>query len=139
MRARQTKTDPQVDRLRSLVPMARCSPAELSQAARLGTFVTVPAGRVLCREGELGREVFVVAHGEVEVAKHGQVIARLGPGSLCGEIAVVIGGSRRATARTATPVTVYAMSAAEFRGLLAQAPTVAAVVQAQLAARLDEA
>ena len=44
---------------------------------------------MLIREGERGREFFVIVSGEVEVRRKGRKVATLGPGSFVGEIALL--------------------------------------------------
>ena len=44
---------------------------------------------MLTREGDLGREFFVIVDGEVSVTKDGEEIRRLGPGDFFGEIALI--------------------------------------------------
>ena len=48
---------------------------ELAELARATTSSTVPAGTVLCREGSLGNEFFVVVDGSAEVTRDGTVLA----------------------------------------------------------------
>ena len=44
---------------------------------------------MLIREGERGREFFVIVTGEVEVRRKGRKMATLGPGSFVGEMALL--------------------------------------------------
>jgi CRP-like cAMP-binding protein len=59
-------------------------------------------GDVIFEEGSTGRELFVVLNGEVEIAKisgdRKTVIVTLGKGEFFGEMAVIDGSSRSATA-----------------------------------------
>jgi CRP/FNR family transcriptional regulator, cyclic AMP receptor protein len=60
------------------------------------------AGEVIFQEGSTGRELYVVLDGEVEIAKingpNKTVIVSLGKGEFFGEMAVIDGSSRSATA-----------------------------------------
>ena len=60
-------------------------------------------------EGSTGRELFVVLEGQVEIAKvngaNKTVIVTLGKGEFLGEMAVIDGSSRLATAIAAAPHT----------------------------------
>ncbi len=64
---------------------------------------------VIFEEGSTGRELFVVLDGKVEIAKLGgagkTVIVTLGKGEFFGEMAVIDGSSRSATAISAAPAT----------------------------------
>jgi cAMP-dependent protein kinase regulator len=82
----------------------------------LRTFVEIfepklfATGTRLVEEGSSGSEAFVVARGEVDVSRHahrtsGPVhLARLGPGALVGEMALLSRSPRAATVTTAGPV-----------------------------------
>jgi CRP/FNR family cyclic AMP-dependent transcriptional regulator len=60
------------------------------------------AGDVIFEEGSTGRELFVVLEGQVEIAKISgaskSVLVTLGKGEFFGEMAVIDGSSRSATA-----------------------------------------
>ncbi len=64
---------------------------------------------VIFEEGSTGRELFVVLDGKVEIAKVSgtgkTVIVTLGKGEFFGEMAVIDGSSRSATAIAAAPKT----------------------------------
>ena len=49
----------------------------------------LPAGRVLMRQGTVGRELLVLVDGEVTVARDGETIAVRGSGDFIGELALV--------------------------------------------------
>ena len=67
-------------------------------------------GQRFVEEGAVGAEAYVVARGEVDVSRHtlrtsGPVhLARLGPGALVGEMALLSRAPRTATVTTAGPV-----------------------------------
>ncbi|XIA65085.1 cyclic nucleotide-binding domain-containing protein [Bradyrhizobium sp. TZ2] len=64
---------------------------------------------VIFEEGSTGRELFVVLDGQVEIAKMNgaskTIIVTLGKGEFFGEMAVIDGSSRSATAIAAAPKT----------------------------------
>ena len=49
----------------------------------------VEEGKALTREGQSGREFFVIVDGEVSVTQDGKEISTLGPGDFFGEIALL--------------------------------------------------
>ena len=61
-------------------------------------------GEALMKQGEEGRELFLLLDGVVDVEVDGDVIAEIGPGTLLGERALVEGGLRTATVWATTPV-----------------------------------
>jgi voltage-gated potassium channel len=101
-----------------------CPTAELAAIARLVCPTRVAAGAVLCREGEYGRQAFVVVDGAAVVTVAGISIADAGPGDFFGEMAILDNGPRTATVTAVTPMELLVLSCSEFRGLLSEAPTV---------------
>jgi CRP-like cAMP-binding protein len=63
-------------------------------------------GEELVRQGDEGGEVFLLFDGVLDVERDGESVARLGPGAVVGESAMVSGGRRNATLRAVTPVRV---------------------------------
>src|SRR5258708_26064717 len=96
---------------------------------------------VISEEGSTGRELFVVLAGEVEIAKVSStgktVIVTLGKGEFFGEMAVIDGSSRSATAIAATPNTrVMRINHARFVYLVSQQPAFALMIMDALSKRL---
>lgn len=67
---------------------------------------TLDAGDALVKQGEEGRELFLLLDGIVDVEVDGDVVAEIGPGALLGERALLEGGTRTATVWATTPVRV---------------------------------
>ena len=98
-------------------------------------------GDVIFEEGSTGRELYVVLDGEVEIAKvnggRKTVIITLGKGEFFGEMAVIDGSSRSATAIAATSSTrVMRINHARFVYLVSQQPAFALMVMDALSKRL---
>jgi hypothetical protein len=68
-------------------------------------------GQPLMREGEEGRELFLLLDGVVDVEVSGEPVAEIGPGALLGERALLEGGKRTATVVAKTPVRVAVIPA----------------------------
>ena len=88
---------------------------------------------VIFEEGSTGRELFVVLEGQVEIAKMNgaskNVIVTLGKGEFFGEMAVIDGSSRSATAIAAAPKTrVMRINHARFVYLVSQQPAFALMI-----------
>ena len=64
----------------------------------------------LVEQGDLGRDLFVLLDGVLEVEVDGEVVAEVGPGAVVGERALFEGGRRTATLRAATPCRVAVAS-----------------------------
>jgi MFS family permease len=104
----------EISLLRS-IPLFRVLPGpSLEGLARALQRVLYPPGAVLIREGAEGDRYYAVADGTVEISQAGRCIARLGRGTGLGEIALLRGGPRTATATAETPVTVYALDRESF-------------------------
>ncbi|MEH2495431.1 hypothetical protein V1294_001910 [Bradyrhizobium sp. AZCC 1678] len=96
---------------------------------------------VIFEEGSTGRELFVVLDGQVEIAKMNgpskTVIVTLGKGEFFGEMAVIDGSSRSATAIAAAPNTrVMRINHARFVYLVSQQPAFALMIMDALSKRL---
>lgn len=106
--------------LRRLPVFAALSRRALARVDSLLTPVTFHDGDVLCHEGRLGREAFVIVRGEVEVSRGSEHLATLGRGAVVGELALLGNGPRTATVTAAGDVDAFVMSAQEFASLLAE-------------------
>ena len=119
---------------------AGLSPELIEQMAARTRRRTAHAGEVLFRIGEPGHEFYLIANGKVRIlgpAEQGEaVINELGPGGWFGEMALITGELRSATAVAVTDVLLLALSRADFQQLLAQAPTVAFGLAHSLSHRL---
>jgi CRP/FNR family transcriptional regulator, cyclic AMP receptor protein len=98
-------------------------------------------GDVIFEEGSTGRDLYVVLAGEVEIAKvNGDskaVIVTLGKGEFFGEMAVIDGSARSATAIAASPGTrVMRINHARFVYLVSQQPAFALMIMDALSKRL---
>ena len=92
----------------------RCSRKELAVIASHATPMQFEAGKVLAREGAVGREFFVVIAGKVEATRNGVSIGVLGPGSFFGEMALLEGQPRVATVVAVEPTEVLVLTTQGF-------------------------
>ena len=130
--------DKKVESLRRAPLFQGLSRKELVQLARLTDDVEVPAGRVLCEEGDNGREFFVLVEGEVEVRRKGRKVATLGPGAFVGEISLVEPTPRTATVTAQTPLRFFVLTPRDFQRMLNENPSVERKVMRGLARRVLE-
>lgn len=117
--------DAKIDRLATIPLFTGLRRRELDKIARLCTEIRIPAGRVLCREGEIGHEFFVLEQGAAEVTVGGTPVATVGPGDFFGELALLDAGPRNATVTAKDEVSVLVLSQQEFQALLEEEPIVA--------------
>jgi CRP/FNR family transcriptional regulator, cyclic AMP receptor protein len=130
-----------VDLLKSVPLFAGCSKKELEALAVIADEIDLREGATLTREGQPGREFFVLIEGEVEVTQEGEEIARLGAGDWFGEIALLTKASRTATVTASSPVRVLVVTDRAFRQVLETTPSIAVKMLERVGERLahDEA
>jgi CRP-like cAMP-binding protein len=110
---------------------------ELGELAKATEDLEVDEGKVLTREGDLGREFFVIVEGDVSVTKDGEEIRTLGPGDFFGEIALVWEPARRtATVTAKSPLRFFVLTRQSFRSLLEHQPEIEEKVMGALEERL---
>ena len=112
------------------------SKKELTELARVSEDLQVAPGTVLCREGKLGQEFFVIVDGEAEVTKDGKRIATRTGGEFFGEIALITTTKRTATVTATTPLRCFIITRGDFRRVLEENPRVQRKVMEALAERL---
>lgn len=132
-------TDPKLKLIAAVPLFAGLNRREIEALGRLMDEVDVKDGRVLMREGAVGREFFIVVSGSVRVERNGRKINELGPGDFLGEIALIDGGPRTATAIAAEPCRLLVLAASGFRTLVSKYPTAQGKIMKALAERLREA
>jgi CRP-like cAMP-binding protein len=82
------------------------------------------AGSCLAVEGEPGDAFYLILAGRVAITRGGNAVADLGPGDFLGEIALVGGQARTATATAETGVRVMAIECAAFAQVMERYPAV---------------
>ena len=116
MRLRRSTTDPIVETLET----AGLDADVARRLASNGTPMRVRAGTELCREGDFGREAFVMVSGEAVVRYDGGD-RTLAAGEVFGELAVLEPTRRRnATVETTEPSLVLVFDVRTFRHLAGQ-------------------
>jgi CRP/FNR family transcriptional regulator, cyclic AMP receptor protein len=124
-------------KLISKVPLfGGLSKQQLGQVAAIADEIDFKEGKVLTREGERGREFFVLLQGEADVRRKGKRLATRRAGEFFGEIALVSDHPRVATVTTTTPVRALVIRDTDFRGLLNRTPQIAVKVLEAVAERL---
>jgi len=106
--------------------------------AKASDELTFPAGKVLCEQGAVGREAFVIIDGTAEVRRNDKKVATLGAGACVGELALLDHGPRTATVTATAELTVLVLGAREFAALLDDVPSVAHKVLKAMATRIRE-
>jgi diguanylate cyclase (GGDEF)-like protein len=97
---------------------------ELERLARGAEDMEVKTGRVLCREGDVGRQFFVIVEGEVELSRDGRQVRRLGHGAFFGETALIEREPYTTSAIAVTDVRFIVLSSQAFSSLIHGNPVV---------------
>lgn len=133
MRLGQNK---KIDLIKRAPLFAPAKKSELEQIAMIADEIDLPEGKVLIKEGDQGREFFVLIEGTARVERDGKKIADIGPGDFFGEIALIAKTPRNATITTTSPVRALVITDRAFKQLLDHSPTIAVGVLVALAERL---
>lgn len=119
------------------VPLfAGLSKKELSQVASIADELDFKAGKTLIREGELGREFFILVEGAAEVRRKGKLLAMRQAGDFFGEIALLCDRPRVATVTTTEPSVALVVTDGNFRNLVKRSPEIALKVLEAVGDRL---
>jgi trk system potassium uptake protein TrkA len=97
--------------------------------------VAVPAETVLLREGEPAESFYVIVSGTVRVERQGRFVRSMSAGGFLGEVALIEGSERTATATCATDCELLEFGSFEFGRVMAAFPDVRARVEAAIARR----
>ena len=102
-----------------------------------------PAGTVLFREGEQGREMYVLHEGKVRITKdvrgHQKVLADIGVGEFFGEMSILNEKPRSATATVVDDAKLLVLSPKTFEAMIKHSTEIALRMVKRLSARLQEA
>ena len=118
-----------VDLFAALAPESR---EELSRRALRRVF---DSGEAIVGEGEAGDSLLVIDRGRVRIAKGGVALATLGPGEFFGEMSLLTGEPRSASAVAEAPTEVVLLDRAALAPLLVRDPALAETLSKLLAAR----
>ena len=125
-----------VELIKGVPLFSRCSRRELDEVAQLADEIDLPSGKEMTRQGQRGREFFVLLEGTADVQKDGRKINTLGEGDFFGEIALVSRAPRTATVVATSPVHALVITERSFRRLMERSPQIQTKVLEALAERL---
>ena len=111
--------DPIVVALSRVPLFAGLSADDLATLATVTSRRSLDVGMVLTTEGEVGEEFYVIERGVVTITARDQLLRTLGPGDFLGEIAILFGGTRTATAVATEPGSLLVLPKPDFLELLA--------------------
>src|SRR5215475_12810006 len=127
-----------VDALAQVPMLASLDRKHLEKLSKDFSERTFPAGTVVVRQGDdRGIGFFVIADGTAVVSVDDQEVARLGPGSHFGAIALIADRVRTATVTAETDLHTYVMTMWDFRAFVQGDAEVAWSLLVQLAHMLQ--
>jgi hypothetical protein len=94
-----------------------------------------PANAVLVREDEFGTSLYLIVEGRVRITRGELEMAELGEEAFLGEIGLLEGARRTATATTVTPVRVLRLERDDLLALMEEIPAIAIRVAQELSRR----
>jgi CRP-like cAMP-binding protein len=97
---------------------------------------TVGAGTMIFRTGDPRDAMYAVLEGEVDIFVNGKLVETVVKGGIFGEMALIVGESRTATAVAKTDVNLVAVDERRFLFLVQQTPNFALHVMRVLTERL---
>jgi len=144
MRVPETTEQSAVELLRSVPLFADLEEGELERFSHVAVPRSFPAGTRVFHEGDSSDACYIVSEGNFRVTREhsdGRAItlATLGPGEIFGELAMLDGDKRSASAESITDGTLMALPANDVRSLLARNPEIALKLVAGLVRRLRAA
>lgn len=107
--------------LRELPAFAHLSSEGLTDVLGRGSWITVPPGEPILRQGDEGDAFYAIRSGRADVFRDGEQIATLGPGDHFGETALLDDAPRNATVTAHTPLRAFRLSRDGFESLIAGA------------------
>jgi CRP/FNR family transcriptional regulator, cyclic AMP receptor protein len=122
-------------RLRSIPLFKDVPDDELGQIATFAQEVTVDAGRELVREGDFSYEFMAIEEGEAEVTRHGEHVAKLGPGDFFGEMGLLEKTLRNATVTAKSPMRLVTLTGWDLKRMERHIPEAIEQVRATLEER----
>jgi CRP-like cAMP-binding protein len=140
----ETREQSAVELLRSVPLFADLEEGELERFSHVAVPRSFPAGTRVFHEGDSSDACYIVSEGNFRVTREhsdGRAItlATLGPGEIFGELAMLDGDKRSASAESITDGTLLALPANDVRSLLARNPEIALKLVAGLVRRLRAA
>ena len=100
------------------------------------TETDVPPGKVLVREGETGRHLYVIVEGSATVSHGGKKLAELGPGDFFGELAFLDAEPRSATVTATTALRLMVLGPREMDVIVEREPAIVRRMLATMARRI---
>lgn len=127
---------PQPEKLARLNRLDALNDRDLKRVVKAGRHIHLPADWSLIWEKTPADKAYLIVDGEVSVRKAGQEVARLGPGDVIGEMAIVNHKLRSASVVSLTPLEVIHFTKESLEQLLDEIPAFGEALRGTTADRL---
>jgi CRP-like cAMP-binding protein len=125
-----------IELLKSVPLFSGCTKSELAQICTIADEIDLQADATLIREGEPGRQFFVLVDGTVDVRRKGRKLPTRGGTGFFGEISLLSNSPTTATVTATSPVHALVITPQSFRDILRRVPSIQLKVLGALAERL---
>jgi CRP-like cAMP-binding protein len=125
-----------IELLKRIPLFSGCNKSELAAIAMIVDEIDLPAGKVLIREGDPGREFLILVEGTVEVRQKGRKLPTKSDAGFFGEISLLSNAPTTASVTTTSVVSALVITPQSFRDLLKRSPGIQLKVLTALAERL---
>jgi inner membrane transporter RhtA len=132
----EAAADPRVAALARVPLFDDFSADELETVAARSRELRVEPGTAVIRQGESGTDLFLVGEGALDITVDGRVVNTLRAGAFLGELALLFGGPRNATAVAAEAATLYVIGKDDFDALRSDHPRIDGKLLAVVAQRM---
>ncbi|MFM8902731.1 MAG: cyclic nucleotide-binding domain-containing protein [Actinomycetota bacterium] len=115
-----------------------CSTKDLERIAKAGDRVTMAKGKTMIKQGDSGKEAFIILSGKAVVKKSGKKVATLGTGSVVGELSLLDHGPRTATVVCESDCQLLVISRGNFLRLTDKVPALTHKLLGSLSLRIRD-
>ena len=115
-----------------------CSSKDLERIAKAGDRVTFEKGEVMTKQGDPGKEAFIILSGKATVKRSGKKVATIGTGSVVGELSLLDHGPRTATVVCETECQVLVIGRGNFLRVIDKVPALSHKLFAALTMRIRD-
>jgi CRP-like cAMP-binding protein len=98
----------------------------------------VPSGQPIVMEGDIGRDLYIIARGQVQLSSGGRVLAELGEHGIFGDLATLIATPQPASVIALSDTSLLQLSQNQLTALMEEHTTLAHAIMRTLAHHLRE-